>query len=154
MFSHRLPLEQRRQTRGTTLKVNPHDAQIHRVLIIQSLLTVATAAVFLIVNGFAEAQAALYGGAIALLSAWMLARRMRTAVTASQTGPQNGMQSLLMGAALRFILVLGLFALGMGWLKLLPLPLIIGFAVAQIAFVFSGSPAMKTGVNPVKDQRA
>ena len=154
MFSHRLPLEQRRYTRGATLKVNAHDAQIHRVLIIQFLLTAATAGVFLIVEGFPEAQAALYGGAIALLSAWMLARRMRTAELALQAGPQNGMQSLLMGAALRFILVLGLFALGMGWLKLLPLPLIIGFAVAQVAFVFSGSPAMKTGVNRVKDQRA
>lgn len=134
--------------------MNSHDAQVQRVLFIQSLLVAATAGVFLIVKGLTEAQAALYGGAVALLSAWMLARRMRTAVTASQTGPQNGMQSLMMGAALRFILVLGLFALGMGWLKLSPLPLIIGFAVAQIAFVFSGSPAMKTGVNPVKEERA
>jgi ATP synthase protein I len=123
-----------------------HDTQVHRVLAIQSILIAATAGVFLVVKGYTEAQAAMYGGAIALLSAWMLARRMRTAELASQTGPQMGMQSLMIGAVLRFVVVLGLFALGMGWLELSPLPLIIGFAVAQIAFVVSGPAAMRTGL--------
>lgn len=123
-----------------------HDTQVHRVLAIQSILIAATAGVFLVVKGYTEAQAAMYGGAIALLSAWMLARRMRMAELASQTGPQMGMQSLMIGAVLRFVVVLGLFALGMGWLELSPLPLIIGFAVAQVAFVVSGPAAMRTGL--------
>lgn len=126
--------------------MNSHDTQVHRVLAIQSILIAATAGVFLVVKGYTEAQAAMYGGAIALLSAWMLARRMRTVELTSQTGPQMGMQSLMIGAVLRFVVVLGLFALGMGWLGLSPLPLIIGFAVAQIAFVVSGPAAMRTGL--------
>lgn len=147
MFLNRLPLEQRRASRDAVLRTKSHDAHIHRVLLIQSLLIATTAAVFLVVKGFTEAQAALYGGAIALLSAWMLARRIRAVELVSQAEPHKGTQSLMIGAGLRFIVVLGLFALGMGWLKLSPLPLIIGFGVAQIAFVLSGSGAVRTGLS-------
>ncbi len=45
---------------------------------------------------------------------------------------------LLVGAVQRFAIVLALFLLGMGWLKLQPVPLLITFAVAQAAFALGG----------------
>jgi ATP synthase protein I len=49
---------------------------------------------------------------------------------------RSGQISLYFGAAQRFVAVLVLLAVGIGALKLAPLPLIIAFAVAQLGFLF------------------
>ncbi len=114
--------------------MNLQQADARRLLGIQAVLVVVAGAVCLVARGVPEAQSALYGGGIALLSAWMLQRRVRRAISVARTHPGRETTVLFIGALQRFLMVVGLFALGMGWLGLNPLPILIGFGVAQIAF--------------------
>jgi len=105
-----------------------------RLLGIQAALVAAAGAgSFVLAGGFA-ARSALYGGAIALLAAWMLQRRVRRAIEVARDAPGGETTVLYVGALQRFLAMLGLFALGLGWLGLSPLPLLVGFAVAQLAY--------------------
>ena len=56
-----------------------------------------------------------------------------------KAGTQMGVNTieLFKGIILRFILVVALLALGMGWLKLKPAGILIGFIAAQLAYWFS-----------------
>lgn len=102
---------------------------------IQVFLVIASAVAFLIGAGAPAAGAAAYGGGTALLNAWLLGRRLRSATDAALEAPQRGALSLYLGAVQRFVTVLALFMLGMGWLELAPLPLIVGFAAGQAGFI-------------------
>jgi len=102
---------------------------------IQVFLVIASALAFLIAAGASAAGAAAYGGATALLNAWMLARRVRSASDTALQAPERGALSLYLGAVQRFVTVLALLILGMGWLQLAPLPLIVGFVVGQVGFI-------------------
>ncbi|MEE9157068.1 MAG: ATP synthase subunit I [Gammaproteobacteria bacterium] len=112
------------------------DGSIRRLLATQCLLVVGVSAIVLVVSGVLEAQSAMYGGGIALLSSWMLGRQVFAAGDAAKARPGKGAAMLYLGVIQRFVIVLGLFGLGIGLLKLPPLPLIAGFAVAQLGFVF------------------
>jgi F0F1-type ATP synthase assembly protein I len=57
------------------------------------------------------------------------------AAQAADTDKSAGMGLLYIGAAIRFILALVLFGLGLAALDLAPLPLVIGFCMAQAAYV-------------------
>jgi ATP synthase protein I len=109
-------------------------ADARRLLAIQAVLVVAAGLACLVAAGPSEAQSALYGGSIALASAWLLQRRVRRAIQVATTHPGQETAVLYLGALQRFFMVVGLFALGMGWLELNPVPLLIGFGVAQLAF--------------------
>ncbi|MCI0401783.1 MAG: ATP synthase subunit I [Gammaproteobacteria bacterium] len=112
------------------------DGGIRRLLTTQCLLVVGLSALLWMASGIFEAQSALYGGGIALLSSWMLGRRVYSAADVAEERPGKGVAMLYFGAIQRFVIVLGLFALGIGLLKLAPLPLIGAFAVAQLGFIF------------------
>jgi len=116
-----------------------HDGNVRRLLVIQTSLVAGVTGIFFVLGGLPEAQSALYGGLVALLSAGMLGRGIRLAAEAARSAPDYGTRSLYLGAVQRFVIVLALFAAGMGWLGLSPLPLIVGFAVAQAAFVIEGT---------------
>ena len=106
-----------------------------RVMWIQGAVAVvaAVAAAVIVAEPLAGASAALFGGGLALASSWLMARRV--AATAGRTPSENEIRLALYGGAVqRFVLVLAGFAAGMGLLKLLPLPMLATFAVAQIAF--------------------
>lgn len=110
------------------------DGDARRLLGIQGVLTVAVAALFLARGGVPEAQAALYGGSIAMLTVWMSSRRVRLATEVARRNPGGETAVLYIGAVQRFVAVLALFILGMGWLELAPVPLLAGFAAGQAAF--------------------
>lgn len=114
--------------------MNLRQADARRLLATQAALVAAAAGACLVAAGPFEAQSALYGGAIALLSAWMLGRRVRLAIETARTHPGRETMVLYLGALQRFFVVVALFALGMGGLELHPVPLLIGFGVAQLAF--------------------
>ncbi|MHB1528339.1 MAG: ATP synthase subunit I [Acidiferrobacteraceae bacterium] len=81
---------------------------------------------------------ALYGGAISLLIAWRLAHSLNATATGGSTG-------LYLGAAERFVLVALLLALGFAVLKLAPLAVIGGFALAQLGFLGGAGVAGRRG---------
>jgi hypothetical protein len=83
--------------------------------------------------------ATLYGGAIIIVSTGFFGWRLRIATQTADNQPTLNSVELFKGIILRFVLVVGLLALGMGWMKLSPAGILSGFMVAQLAFWFSRS---------------
>lgn len=79
--------------------------------------------------------AAVCGGMIAVVMALMLAHDVKKATACANTDPKKSMIILYVGAAIRFVLVIALFALGLGLLNLDPLATFVGFGIAQLVNV-------------------
>ena len=107
---------------------------LHRVWLVQSLITILMASAFGVAKGLPEVWAALYGGLITLLITGWLARRVRQAgqTTAS---PAAGLVVIYTGAVVRYATVIVLVGAGIGLLKLAPIPLLSVFAVTQFGFL-------------------
>lgn len=111
---------------------------LRRLVMVQVVLTVAAALVYLATTGAVDKTAAvLYGGGIVVLGTLISAWRLLRATQAAGSDASRSMAELYIGAALRFVLALALLALGMGWIGLDPLGIIIGFAVAQLGYAFN-----------------
>lgn len=123
------------------MSIQEGDARL--LLGMQAFLTVGVAFAYLIVAGSFPAQSALFGGSCGLMHTWLLGRRVRMATAIAKASPGREVIALYFGAVQRFALLLALFAFGMGWLGLTPLPLLIAFGVTQGAFFLSISWAAK-----------
>lgn len=117
--------------------MNVQDNRLYPLFCIQACLVVGVAGVFLL-NGPSAAISAFYGGGVALASSILLGRSLKAAGEAAHRAPTQGIWMLYFGAVQRFLLVLALLAVGMGVFKLPPLPMIVGFAGAQVAFLIGG----------------
>ena len=110
-------------------------AQGRRLLLMQSLLTAVLASgAYLYNREAALAWGVLYGGGISILSSALLGLGVGWA--ASGTG-QTRQWLLYGGAAVRFVMVLVLFAIGLGGIGLAPMPVVVGFIAAQLVFPFA-----------------
>lgn len=99
---------------------------VRRVLLFQALLTLFVAAAFGIARGRYEFLSALYGGITTiLLTAWLGRGVLRG----------GGLGSMYANAITRYGAAMVLLGVGLGALKLAPLPLIVAFAVAQFGFL-------------------
>lgn len=132
--------------------MNFQDGSLYPLLCIQACLVVGVAGIFLL-KGQHAATSALYGGGVALASSTLLGRSLRLASEAGQLSAKQGASMLYFGAVLRFLLVLALLAVGMGLFGLLPLPLIVGFAGAQVAFLIGGIGRMSSSSTDDKKTR-
>lgn len=107
-----------------------------RVLLTQVLLIALVAGIFLYTAGWLSAAAVIYGSLIVILNyrlqVWQLARADRIAGRSAE----RNMRYLYRCAAERFIAAVALLALGIGLLKLGPLPLLSGYLIAQFAMVY------------------
>lgn len=105
----------------------------------QAALALAAAAAFLIFRDAAAAGGALAGSGIALVLTALHARRVRLATRATRSRP--GSETLVLGIGVfeRFAVAAGLFALGIGYWQLAPVPMIAGFAVCQVGWFLAGS---------------
>ncbi|MGH8756619.1 MAG: ATP synthase subunit I [Burkholderiales bacterium] len=110
---------------------------IRRVLVSQIVLTLLTAAAAFALLGSAAALAAFYGGGVALMGTWLLGRRIARTPETAQQGAAGSQLALYAGVIPRFIVTLALLAVGIGWLKLAPIPLIVAFALAQLGFAIN-----------------
>jgi len=108
--------------------------EARRVVVVQAVLCRGLAAGFGAGQGGAAAGAALYGGMTTLfLTAWLAWRLKRlTAQTAAA-----GMALIFSSAAVRYGMAAVLVGVGIGVLKLLPMPLLVSFAVTQFGFLAS-----------------
>jgi hypothetical protein len=111
------------------------------LLAIQAGITLAIAAGFSVYQGLLSGAAVAFGGAIALgvsgLLAWRLYRAAR---------PGAMPLGLMIGPVERMLFVAGAFALAIAGLGLPPLPLIVGFAGAEMGyFLAAGILRGKTG---------
>lgn len=111
--------------------------EARRIMAIQAALLVAVALAYWLAEGMHPARSAAYGGVIALVAGWMLGRRVRLAKEVARVAPGRETTVLYIGAVQRFVTILALFALGMGWLNLSPVPILVAFGMAQAAFFFA-----------------
>ncbi len=111
--------------------------QGRKVISLQLLMTLLAAAGFFAGQGFDAAQAAVFGGLTSVLSTVLLSYGVKRATETVVQSPAKSTAILYFGAAQRFLLVLVCFAFGLAILKLYPLGVFAGFALAQIAYVIS-----------------
>jgi len=112
--------------------------ETRRVIGLQLLISVLVAAGFFVGSGPWEALSAAYGGLTSVLSAFLLSRGVIRAGSAVEEGEKKKSEAILYaGAAVRFVLVLACFGIGLAALKLAPLATVMGFIAVQLAFIFS-----------------
>lgn len=108
------------------------------IFLLQAGLVLIGAGIALFVAGRDGAVAALYGGSVALANTLMLGRRVERVSRVVAENAQYGMVLLYISAVVRFVFILVAVAVGLGVLKLLPVPMIADFVAAQFAFVLAG----------------
>lgn len=109
------------------------------ILIIQFILMLAGVAVSWSYQGESALLPAFYGGAIALANTMLLSRRIAQAGEIAKTNPQQSVNALYFGVVQRFVFVLVALGFGLGFLKLMPVPLLGTFMVAQLAYMLMGT---------------
>ncbi|NOZ53344.1 MAG: ATP synthase subunit I [Gammaproteobacteria bacterium] len=108
-----------------------------RWLISTQLLVSVLVAAFFLLKGPWQSLSAFYGGLASICIAVLLTWGVQRATVASAENPTKGMLILYVGAVQRFLLVVGLLALGLAIIKLDPVALCVGFAVAQLSYLIS-----------------
>lgn len=113
-------------------------AALRRQLLLQVVLTTVVALLFLTVSGNAYGKGAVYGGLVAVANTLIqLWHWWRFDTKGSEGLAQNAL--LIYRIAIeRFASTLLLFALGLGVLKLAPLPLMSGFIAGQLVLLIMG----------------
>jgi len=119
------------------------ESGIRRLLLLQSLMVVAMAAVFLVIFDTFAAVSVCYGGCVAAVNAVLLARCGHRDVEAPERSPQQSLAAVYLCVVQRFLVIALLFALGLGLLKLKPLALITGFIVGQLVMVVMETQRLK-----------
>ncbi len=121
---------------------NAFSHTLRKILLVQVGLVVLTAVVLSLVKSHEFFLATLYGGAVIIASTSYFGWRLKIATQTVDNKPsENSVNSieLIKGIVIRFVMVIVLLALGLGWLKLAPAGVLSGFIVAQLAFWFSRS---------------
>jgi len=112
--------------------------ETRRIILIQLLIGLVVAAGFFLAQGPWEAMSALYGGAISAVSALMLRWGVVQAGGAVQQGEKKKGEAILyVGAAVRFVLILILFGIGLAIMGLTPVATVAGFVTVQLVFLFA-----------------
>lgn len=108
----------------------------YRVIGLQILATTLVAMLYLYKSGW-EAVSAFYGGFISVVAALVLSWGVYRAGRAALRNPSKSLAILYVGAVQRFLLIIGLLALGLAIFKLNPIAVCIGFALAQLSYLIS-----------------
>ena len=109
-------------------------AKARWVISTQLIVSIIVAIAFL-TKGTWEALAAVYGGLASICISLLLLRGIQRANAAAKVDPGRSMRILYIGAVQRFVLVLGLIALGLALFKLDPVAIVSGFALAQLGYL-------------------
>ncbi|MDH5648264.1 MAG: ATP synthase subunit I [Gammaproteobacteria bacterium] len=113
---------------------------ILRVLVAQAILVLIVVLVVMAIAGIGAVFSVIYGGSVTLAGTWWMGRRVAQAAELARDNSAGSALAVYGGAIQRFIFVLVALAIGMGALKLAPLPLLAGFVISQagyLAAVFS-----------------
>jgi ATP synthase protein I len=119
-------------------------AKAHRVIFIQLLVTTVVAAAFFAFRLFAngavnesawDALSAFYGGLTSVLLALISIRGFKRANEFALSNPHKSMMILYIGAVVRFAAVIIVLGIGLGVIKLEPMAVFIGFALAQTSYL-------------------
>jgi len=108
-----------------------------RVITVQALTTVSTAAGALVFYGLQPALAAAFGGGLAMVVTFFSARWVYDAGETAQKQPYIGAGAFYLVAGKRLLLTLLGFAIGFGVFKLLPAPLLLAFGLSYLGYIFA-----------------
>lgn len=104
-----------------------------QVVLTQALLTLLLAGGFGVAGGSNDLWAAVYGGMVTIIITAWLAWRLR----ATGSPVDAGFGAIFLSWMLRYVAVALLLGAGLGYLRLMPLPLLSTFAVTQFGFLMS-----------------
>jgi len=104
-----------------------------RLLFVQAMLALLGAAIAQLLDDRAAAVAVLFGAGIVIANTMLLHWHHRRAVRTAGIDAGKNMRIMYRAAAERFFTTLALFAVGLGILRLEPLPLLLGFIGVQMA---------------------
>jgi len=109
----------------------------NRIICQQAIVAAVIATASYIALDANAAKSILYGSSIALTNALLLAWRMKQSARAQHLDAHKHLWSFYRSSLERFLIVVMLFAAGLGPLKLLPLAVIAGFALGQMTLIIS-----------------
>ena len=109
------------------------------MLRLQLLLVGLAAVILFVLSGRFQALSALFGGSMAVLNVMLLEWRRYQADSGRALSAGQSLWALYRSAIERFALVLALFALGLGVLRLEPLPLLMGFMAGLLGLFVTGT---------------
>ncbi len=114
----------------------------YRVVGVQAVTVILGASLLFFWLGRNVAVAAFFGGAVAVANALFLVWCMRAGAQRPVQDARQELAWLVRFSMERFLMVALLVVAGLGWLKLMPVPLLIGFVLGQLTLavstIFSG----------------
>lgn len=116
---------------------NAFSHTVRKIILTQVGLVLITTATAVFLKGTEFLWSTLYGGAIVVISTLFFGWKLMIATNLADNTHSVNTVELFKGIILRFILVVVLLALGMGWLKLAPAGILAGLIAAQLGFWFS-----------------
>jgi len=122
---------------------------LRKTLLIQAAFTGMAVIIALLVKSPSFAFALLYGGLVTGIGTGLHAWRLLKIAVADDdnnaiVSQVNAGIEVFKGAMLKYAAIMGLLALGMGYLKLDALAVLIGFSIAYVGFVLSGGYAPRS----------
>lgn len=111
---------------------------IRNILIFQILFVLSCVGLSIWQFDAVVAKAALYGGLIAIINSLQLLRHLHRAERIAGDDANGNVRIFYLCAMERLVMTIALFAIGLGALKLAPLPVISGFILGQLALFFGG----------------
>lgn len=109
---------------------------INHLLKMQVVILVVVSLFFLWLQGNSAAMASFFGGFIAIANTLLQRWHLIKAATQAKSDASLNLRKAYRCIAERWLLTIILFAVGFGALALLPLPLMTGFIVTQLALLF------------------
>jgi ATP synthase protein I len=109
----------------------------YRQVGIQAAVTLISAALVYFIDSPSQAVALLWGGFVSVVNGALLVWRMLDRSLATDQDAQRHLWSLYRSSFERFFVVVVLLAVGMGWLKLVPLYVLAGFVLGQVMLVIT-----------------
>ena len=109
----------------------------YRVVGVQAITVIIGALLSFFWLGDNVAMAALFGGSVAVANALFLIWCMRAGAQRPAQDARQELAWLVRFSMERFFMVALLIVAGLGWLKLMPVPLLIGFVLGQLTLVVS-----------------
>lgn len=103
-----------------------------------TLVLAATSVAQVLYSEQLELKGMLYGGLISVVTSIVMACRLNQAVKRVLQGNQRGSLYIYLGVFERLIIAITLFSIGFMWLKLSPVPMVIGLIAGQVGFMIGG----------------
>ena len=116
---------------------NAFSHTVRKTVLTQMSFVLFTAAIATFLKGTEFLWSTLFGGATIALSTVFFGWKLMIATSMADNDTPVNTAELFKGIIMRFLMVVGLLALGMGWLELAPAGVLIGLGAAQMAYWFS-----------------